>query len=146
MRTKEGRSKIKQTTRQSNTAHPNPRHSTLYAEHSTTELPRQLSWLGPNLTSHSTPDEQANHQLSMCTIQCTSTGYSPMIMATIEIHTHVVICKCTVYQARGSEYVCRGKINKSTRSNRKFKLIDNLTYFLYMKCIIMLLYTTICVQ
>ena len=30
-----------------------------------TELPRQLSWLGPNLTSHSTPDEQANHQLSM---------------------------------------------------------------------------------
>ena len=29
------------------------------------ELPRQLSWLGPNLTSHSTPDEQANHQLSM---------------------------------------------------------------------------------
>ena len=31
----------------------------------TTELPRQFSWLGPNLTSHSTPDEQANHQLSM---------------------------------------------------------------------------------
>ena len=30
-----------------------------------TELPRQPSWLGPNLTSHSTPDEQANHQLSM---------------------------------------------------------------------------------
>ena len=28
------------------------------------EQPRQLSWLGPNLTSHSTPDEQANHQLS----------------------------------------------------------------------------------
>ena len=27
-----------------------------------TELPRQLSWLGPNLTSHSTLDEQANHQ------------------------------------------------------------------------------------
>ena len=26
-----------------------------------TELPRQLSWLSPNLTSHSTPDEQANH-------------------------------------------------------------------------------------
>ena len=25
----------------------------------------QLSWLGPNLTSHSTPDEQANHQLSI---------------------------------------------------------------------------------
>ena len=30
-----------------------------------TELPRQLSWLGPNLASHSTPDKQANHQLSM---------------------------------------------------------------------------------
>ena len=29
------------------------------------ELPRQLSWPGPNLTSHSTPDEQANYQLSM---------------------------------------------------------------------------------
>ena len=28
-------------------------------------VPRQFSWLGPNLTSHSTPDEQANHQLSM---------------------------------------------------------------------------------
>ena len=25
----------------------------------------QLSYLGPNLTSHSTPDEQANHQLSI---------------------------------------------------------------------------------
>ena len=32
--------------------------TTLYTtERSTTELPRQLSWLGPNLTSHSTPDE-----------------------------------------------------------------------------------------
>ena len=31
----------------------------------TTELPRQLSWLGPNLTSHSTPDEQAYYQLSI---------------------------------------------------------------------------------
>ena len=69
-------------TRQSNTAHPrqslflekmsclrwdsNPRHS-IYSRQSAlpTELPRQLSWLGPNLTSHSTPDEQANHQLSM---------------------------------------------------------------------------------
>ena len=68
-------------TRQSNTAHPrqslflekmsclrwdsNPRP--LYSRQSAlpTELPRQLSWLGPNLTSHSTPDEQANHQLSM---------------------------------------------------------------------------------
>ena len=68
-------------TRQSNTAHPrqslflekmsclrwdsNPRHSILYTLYSRqsalpTELPRQLSWLGPNLTSHSTPDEQAN--------------------------------------------------------------------------------------
>ena len=38
----------------------NPR---LYSRQSAlpTELPRQLSWLGPNLTSHSTPDEQANH-------------------------------------------------------------------------------------
>ena len=40
---------------------------TLYSRQSAlpTELPRQLSWLGANLTSHSTPDEQANHQLSM---------------------------------------------------------------------------------
>ena len=54
---------VKQTTRQSNTAHPrqslflrkmsclrwdsNPRHSTLQTERSTTELPWQLSWLGP---------------------------------------------------------------------------------------------------
>ena len=68
-------------TRQSNTAHPrqsrflrkmsclgwdsNPRHSILWIERSTTELPRQLNWLGQNLTAHSTPDEQANHQLSM---------------------------------------------------------------------------------
>ena len=71
-------------TRQSNTAHPrqslflekmsclrwdsNPQTLyTLYSRQSAlpTELPRQLSWLGPNLTSHSTPDEQANHQLSM---------------------------------------------------------------------------------
>ena len=42
-------------------------HDTLYSRQSAlpTELPRQLSWLDPNLTSHSTPDEQANHQLSM---------------------------------------------------------------------------------
>ena len=42
-------------------------HDTLYSRQSAlpTELPRQLSWMGPNLTSHSTPDEQANHQLSM---------------------------------------------------------------------------------
>ena len=44
----------------------------MYMQHSTPKtvtfprkIPRQLSWLGPNLTSHSTPDEQANHQLSM---------------------------------------------------------------------------------
>ena len=75
-------------TRQSNTAHPRQSlfmyvsidhslavytlyelvrtrtHDTLYSRQSAlpTELPRQLSWLGPNLTSHSTPDEQANHQ------------------------------------------------------------------------------------
>ena len=36
---------------------------TLYSRQSA--LPTELSWLGPNLTSHSTPDEQANHQLSM---------------------------------------------------------------------------------
>ena len=68
-------------TRQSNTAHPRQSlflekmscpggtrtHDTLYSRQSAlpTELPRQFSWLGPNLTSHSTPDEQANHQLSM---------------------------------------------------------------------------------
>ena len=47
----------------------NPRHSTLQTGCSTTELPRQLSKLGPNLTSHSTPDEQAYYQLSMtCTL------------------------------------------------------------------------------
>ena len=38
--------------------HPHPLPTVSY-------IPRQLSWLGPNLTSHSTPDEQANHQLSM---------------------------------------------------------------------------------
>ena len=68
-------------TRQSNTAHPrqslflekmsclgwDSTHDILYSRQSAlpTELPRQLSWLGPNVTSHSTPDEQANHQLSM---------------------------------------------------------------------------------
>ena len=41
--------------------------TTLYSRQSAlpTQLPRQISWLGPNLTSHSTPDKQANHQLSM---------------------------------------------------------------------------------
>ena len=57
---KEKASKVKQATRQSNTTHP-----TLYTERSTTELPRQLSWLGPNLISHSAPDVQAYYQLSM---------------------------------------------------------------------------------
>ena len=32
--------------------HVHTRHSILETERSTTELPRQLSWLGPNLTSH----------------------------------------------------------------------------------------------
>ena len=80
MRRKKERSKVKQT-RQSNTAHPRQSlflekmscpggtrtHDTLYSRQSAlpTELPRQLSWLSPNLTSHSTPNEQANHQLSM---------------------------------------------------------------------------------
>ena len=46
-------------------------HDTLHSRQSALRLsyivhvPRQLSWLGPNLTSHSTPDEQANHQLSI---------------------------------------------------------------------------------
>ena len=37
-------------------------HDTLYSRQSAlpTELPRQLSWLGPNLTSHSTPDEHVH--------------------------------------------------------------------------------------
>ena len=78
MRDGEGRkkeaSKVKQT-RQSNTAPPRQSlflekmsclrwDSSPYSRQSAlpTELPRQLSWLGPNLTSHSTPDEQANHQ------------------------------------------------------------------------------------
>ena len=74
-------SKVKQTARQSNTAHP---RQSLFLR----KLPRvgleptkvytldralyQLSyqgssatWLGPNLTSHSTPGEQAYYQLSM---------------------------------------------------------------------------------
>ena len=38
-------------------------HDTLHSRQSA--LPRQFSWLGPNFTSHSIPDEQANHQLSM---------------------------------------------------------------------------------
>ena len=38
-------------------------HVHMYNCCSTTELPRQLSWLGPKLTSHSAPDEheQANY-------------------------------------------------------------------------------------
>ena len=42
-------------------------HATLHSRQSAlpAELPRQLSWLDPNLTSHSTPDEQADYQLSM---------------------------------------------------------------------------------
>ena len=43
--------------------------------------PRQLNWLGQNLTSHSTPDEQANYQLSMKekagVMTCTCTMYIP---------------------------------------------------------------------
>ena len=39
--------------------------TTLYTKQSAlpAELPRQHRWLGPNLTSHSTPDEQANHHV-----------------------------------------------------------------------------------
>ena len=41
-------------------------HDTLYSRQSAlpTELPRQLSWLGPNLTSHSTPDMYRSNQHS----------------------------------------------------------------------------------
>ena len=50
---------------------------TLYAERSTTELPRQLSWLAPNLISHSKPDEQANNHTIQCSEVCT-----------------LILCKC----------------------------------------------------
>ena len=81
-------------TRQSNTAHPrqslflekmsflgcdsNPRHS-----YTLDRALYQLSWLGPNLTSQSTPDEQANHQLSiyMYIKFCT---YNIIITTTVE--------------------------------------------------------------
>ena len=50
---------------------------TLYTERSTTELPRQLSWLAPNLISHSKPDEQANNHTIQCSEVCT-----------------LILCKC----------------------------------------------------
>ena len=80
MRIKEERKKQARSnkqTRQSNTVHP---RQSLFLEkmsclgrvglEPTTLYTRdralyQLSYLGPNLTSHSTPDEQANHQLSI---------------------------------------------------------------------------------
>ena len=66
-------------TRQSNTAHPRQslfleknellrvrlEPTTLYTLDRALYQLSCLGWLGPNLTSHSTPDEQANHQLSM---------------------------------------------------------------------------------
>ena len=61
MRDAEGRkkeaSKVKQTTRQSNTAHPRQslfqrKNYLPQTEHSTSYIPRQLNWLGPNPTSH----------------------------------------------------------------------------------------------
>ena len=97
MRKKKERSKVKQTNKAKQHSTPKavtfPRkklaasggtrtHDTLYSRQSAlpTELPRQLSWLGPNLTSHSTPDEQANYQLSMKekagVMTCTCTTYS----------------------------------------------------------------------
>ena len=69
-------SEVKQT-KQSNTTQPRQLlfqrkinclgiriHNTLYYRQSAPPA-RQLSWLGPNLTSHSTPDEQASYQFSM---------------------------------------------------------------------------------
>ena len=53
-----------------------------------TELPRQLSWLDPNLTFHSTPDEQANHQLSMKEKAVYIHSYIVLHMY-IYIHVHV---------------------------------------------------------
>ena len=100
---KEGRKKQARSnkqTRQSNTAHPrqslflgknelhvpqvglNPRHSILQTEHSTIELPRQLSWLGPNLTSHNKPDERA------------------YLHVQVHVHVHntrLHTCTCTMY-------------------------------------------------
>ena len=46
-----------------------------------------LSWLGPNLTSHSTPDEQANHQLSMK--EKAGVMKPPMTPNTKHVHVHV---------------------------------------------------------
>ena len=52
----------------------NRRHSTLQTESSTTELPRQLSWLGPNLTCTCTciskielggSEKKVHHQISL---------------------------------------------------------------------------------
>ena len=65
-----------------------------------TELPRQLSWLGPNLTSHSTPDEQAVHVymymyvyttycITTCTCTCTCMFIHMHTSVSIHVHVHV---------------------------------------------------------
>ena len=108
-------------TRQSNTAHPRQSlfraasggtrtHDTLYSRQSAlpTELPRQLSWLGPNLTSHSTPDEQANHQLSMkekAGVTCTCTWLLPSFF----LISHLKTCTCTLCLCTVPPSVCTWK-------------------------------------
>ena len=81
---------------------------TLYSRQSAlpAELPRQHSWLGPNLTSHSTPDEQANHQLSMystcihvytCTVHACTCMYVCRVHACACMYVHVCMvhaCTC----------------------------------------------------
>ena len=44
----------------------------------------QLSWLGPNLTSHSAPDGQANYEKASSTCTCTST-------LQLQVHAHIII-------------------------------------------------------
>ena len=95
-------------TRQSNTAHPRQSlflekmscpggtrtHDTLYSRQSAlpTELPRQLSWLGPNLTSHSTPDEQANHvHIHVAVLGPNLTSHSTPDEQANHVHIHVAV-------------------------------------------------------
>ena len=104
--------------------------TTLYTldKRSTTELPRQLSWLGPNLTSHtcSTPDEQANHQLSIHVhvhnvhVRALYTYCIYMYMYMYLYICHVVLmycvstctCTCMYFQSRKSLLVLQFKLQK----------------------------------
>ena len=105
---------------------PTGTHDTLYSRQTAlpTELPRQLSWLGPNLTSHNTPDEQAYYQLKYNVWSAIPLLSLPIpSVGTLSAH-------CQEYTCTQGDVWCPGAYNVSNHDEVEVHVLQQ--YILYM--------------